>query len=375
MDVRLRNHHSYLTHLPDDFLCIIFGKLETKLDQESFGLTCHHFLDIQNSNTISLDVGCYPWLSHSSSTGASMLDILLKRFKKLESLFLSGCIDDISDSGSSRLQKCGLKLHSLYNDDLLNVTHQVVSSIASRCPLLTAISLPNCEITSDGLKILTESCKLLKEVNLSSCKKITDVGIMFLIQNCRQLKTLNISNCNKIIGLGFQGCSPTLAILKADNCALCSVGIFRILSGGGLEYLKFASIKCTGYILPKAFELGLSNLTTIDFSKCSFVRDDVILSIVKGCTLLNEWDLSYCDNIRTSGWDSIGSYCKKLEILHVNGCFNFNDEALLALGNGCKRLAVIHMGNCSQASSTGKDLFKAHRKDVMIVEKEMGSSH
>ncbi|GKD99920.1 RNI-like superfamily protein [Tanacetum coccineum] len=304
MDVGLRNHRSHITHLPDDSLSIIFGKLDKKLDQESFGLTCHHFLDIQNSNTKCLDVGCYPWLSHSSST----------------------------DSGLSRMQKCGLKLHCVYNDDLFNVTHKVFSSIASRCPLLTAISLPDCEISNDGLKILTKSCKLLKEVDVSSCKRITDIGITFLIQNCRQLKTLNISNCNKIVGIGFQGCSPTLAILKADNCVLSSLGIFQILSGGGLEYLKFSSIECTEYIRPKAFGLGLSNLKTIDFSKCSFVTDDVVLRIAKGCPLLQEWDLSFCDNIGTSGNWIVQTF---------------------------------------KVCSTGKDLLKAHRKDAMIVEKEM----
>ncbi|PWA34837.1 RNI-like superfamily protein [Artemisia annua] len=364
MDVGLQDHPSYITNLHNDSLYLIFEKLDMKVDQDSFGLTCHRFLDIQNSSSKCLELGY---------NGSSfMLDKLLKRFRKLESLSLKGCTY-VFNSGLSRLQTCGSKLHTLY---LVRVClkNTGLSYIASGCPLLSVISICSCVITDKGLKILSESCKYLKDVELLpiQCDSITDSGIQSLNQNCRQLRTLIIGCCPGIAGVGFQGCSPTLSCLIATNCALSSTGITNILSGGGLEYLNFGSVKCIGANGLAAIGLGFAaNLKVLDLNHCSFVTDEVVLSISKGCPLLQEWNLSYCDKIGTSGWYPIGWYCSNLEILHVNECYSFQNEALIALGNGCKRLSVIHMKNCPRIISTEKDLFITQREGRKIIESEV----
>ncbi|GJQ94134.1 leucine-rich repeat domain, L domain-like protein [Tanacetum coccineum] len=348
MDVGLQDHHSYITNLHDDTLYLIFGKLDTKVDQDYFGLTCHRFLDIQNSSRKCLELGY--------NSNSFMLDKLLKRFRQLESLSLKGCTY-VFGSCLSRLQTCGSKLHAIYLVRVICFGKRTLSYIASGCPLLSVISICSCNITDKGLKILSK-CKYLKDVELlpDLCDSITDSGSQSLIQNCRQLRTLNIGNCPGIVGVGFQGCSPTLSCLVATNCSLSSTGIAHILSGGGLEYLNFGSVKCTGDNGLATIGLGFAaNLKVLDFNLCSFVTDDVVLSISKGCPMLQVWNLSYCDKIGTSGWYPIGWYCENLEILHVNECYSFNNEALIALGDGCKRLSIIQMKNCPRVVSTGKD--------------------
>ncbi|PWA68638.1 leucine-rich repeat domain, L domain-like protein [Artemisia annua] len=292
MEAGLKHHRSSITHLSDDSLHLIFEKLDTKLDRESFGLTCHHFLDIQNSSL-----------------------------------------------------KC-LKIDSMGCPPLSGFTNKGIYYIASGCPLLSLISLSFCKITDIGLKKLSKSCKYLKEVDLFACSKITDSGIQSLNQNCRQLRTLNIGMCDKITGAGFQGCSPKLACLKAYSCVLSSTGITEMLSGGGLEYLNFGRITCIGDNGLAAIGAGFArNLKILDFNKCDFVTDDVVLSISKGCPLLQEWNLSHCGYI----------------------------GLLVALGDGCERLLVVSMKYCPQAFASGKNSFITQKKGRKILEKEVMS--
>ncbi|PWA74604.1 leucine-rich repeat domain, L domain-like protein [Artemisia annua] len=354
MDLHYKKTQSCIsttTHLlPDDVLYLIFEKLDSKLDQDSFGLTCHAFLNIQNSSRKCLKLGC------SVLPECCCLDVfhpranvkrLLNGFMQLESLSSGNC-PLVSDSCLTPLLKYGL------------------ASIASGCHLLSIISLSKCSITNSGLKILTQSCKSLRGVNLSCCKNITDNGIRSLNQNCRQLISLNISGCDRVNGEGFKDFSETLACLEANNCVFDSLG--DILSGGGLEYLNLNGVhKCIGENGLADIGLGFASyLIILDLGWCTFVDNDTIIKISKGCPLLKEWNLSYCANIGTSGWEAIGLYCKNLKILHVNYCGKLCDRGLLALGNGCKRLSVIYMCRYLKIAEVGLHVFKIKREDVEI---------
>nr|GEZ74087.1 hypothetical protein [Tanacetum cinerariifolium] len=344
MDIGFKHHQFSITRLSDDALYVIFKKLDTKLNRESFSLTCHHFLDIQDSNLKCLEIDSLRRPPTNQRISSCMLEKLLNRFRQLELLSVNLCID-VKDSGLRQLQNYGSKLRSLYLHDLFKVTNKGISYIASGCPLLSVISLSFCKITNRGLKNLSKSCKYLKEVNLFCCANITDNGIRSLNQNCRKLRTLNIGMCQNISGVGFQGCLPTLACLKAHSCVLSSTGITEMLSGGGLEYLNLANIICIGYNGLAAIGLGFAaNLKILDFNKCRFVTDDVVLSIAKGCPLLQEWNLSHCDRIGTS-----------------------------ALGNGCERLLVVSMKSCPQVFSSVKNSFRTQREGREIIEREVST--
>ncbi|KAL7603587.1 hypothetical protein Lser_V15G16215 [Lactuca serriola] len=368
-----KDPQSGILHLPDELLQSIYKILDLNLDQESFGLTCHCFLYIQSSSHKTLELDCSS--SASINIDSAAVDKLLNRFRQLQSLSLSGR-ENISDSSLTKLQHYGSNLHSLYLDDCREaVTDVGISYIASGCPSLSVISLARCSTIKDsGLEILSESCKSLTEVNLASCVRITDRGIWALSQNCRKLRALKISQCDKIVGVSFQGCSPTLTCLEADNCAFDPMGVTGILSGGGLEYLNLSCLhKCSrgdGFI---AIGLGIgANLRILDLSTCSFVTDDVISRISKGCPLLEEWNLSGCTEVDYSGWVSIGLHCRNLVRLHVNGCEKLDDRGLLALLKNCNRLQVIYLTKCtSNITRSGIRIFKKRRKGVEIKKEQV----
>ncbi|KAI3771206.1 hypothetical protein L6452_02365 [Arctium lappa] len=370
--------HSFIMHLPDDCLCSIFEKFDSSIDRESFGLTCHRLLYIQDSRRRSLEFGCsFSRVNHSLSTttidvDSLILDKLIRRFQQLESLSLCGCVN-LLDSGLSQLQNHGSKLHSLYLDCCFKVTDTGLSSVAVGCPSLSFISLYRCSITDNGLKLLAKSCLSLKDLNLEWCSLITDSGISAISNNCRQLRALKISHCDKIKGVGFDGCSQTLACLEAESCKLEPEGVMRILSGGGLEYMNVSSLGwCIRGDGLQAIGGGFgSNLRILNFRLCRSVGDETIMEISKGCPLLQEWNLSLCTEIGVVGWESVGIYCNNLEKLHVSGCRSLCDQGLLALRNGCKSLSTVYISRCRQVSSLAITLFKIARWDVEIKLEEV----
>lgn len=368
-----------IMHLPDDCLFFIFQRLNCTTDCESFGLTCHRWLHIQNLSRHSLQFQCSlnllnPLSLFNAHHDASSFHLqrLLTRFQHLQFLCLSGCTE-LPDSGLTQLQHYGSKLQTLYLDCCYCITDLGLSLAATSCPLLVVISLYRCRITDVGLESLASACSALRHVNLSYCSLISDQGIRALSQGCRQLQTVRMAHCMGITGNGFRGCSSTLAHIEAEYCKLESEGIEAMVSGGGIEYLDFSAIG--GCFRGDGFSgIGTgfaSRLKILNLRMCRTVGDESIMAIAKGCLQLQEWNLALCHEIRTTGWECIGINCQNLEKLHVNRCRNLCDLGLQALRNGCQRLSVLYMSHCSKITTTAIELFKFYRFDVDIREEEV----
>lgn len=126
----------------NDYLNLIFEKLDKKEDQDSFGLSCHNFLYIQNSNRKFTELRALPLIAiYDNRFIGKFLDLL----KQLDSLSLTQLIDSAFTYG--------FDLHCLNR---------------SFSPLrLSVISFYQCCIDDHGIKILSKSCVYLKQVDLS----------------------------------------------------------------------------------------------------------------------------------------------------------------------------------------------------------------
>ncbi|KAE8695317.1 F-box/LRR-repeat protein 12 [Hibiscus syriacus] len=193
--------------LPDDCLCSIFNFLWCTTDRESFGLTCHRWLNIQNLQRRSLQFPFRFSRVGPSSLSQSCTDIssfhfhrILTRFQHLEYLPLSGCTE-ITDAALNYLKPYGSRLQTLCLDSCLRISKYGISLVGVGCPSLTTISLYRLNIDDTGLKALANSCSALKRVNLSYCLHISDSGLSALCQGCRELQAIKISR--------LQGCTQT----------------------------------------------------------------------------------------------------------------------------------------------------------------------
>ncbi|KAI3980467.1 hypothetical protein MKX01_038639 [Papaver californicum] len=369
-----KNLTTSIMNLPDDCLVLILQLLDRPVDRNSFVLTCHRWLQLQNLSRRKL------WFNHycltlakvSSHSYSFRLTKLLTRFQQLNFLSLSHCTG-MPDSALSQLRIFGSNIQTLYLECCLAITDNGFSLMASGCAHLTSISLYRCNISDIGLEDLAKSCSSLQKLNLSNCGSISDRGIRHLSQACQQLSAITISYCAKISGVGFHGFSQNLASVEAVCCKLEPEGIQAIVSGGGLEYLDLSNLDNYGPQLNRIGGGFAKNLRVLNLRNCREVRNTVVIKISKGCPLLQEWNVPRCHLIDLDGWKAIGSNCHNLEILHVNVCYNLRDSGLQALlSNGCKRLLKLYISNCfARISHFTIEQFKCRRSDVKIKEKEI----
>ncbi|XP_071708040.1 F-box/LRR-repeat protein 12-like [Rutidosis leptorrhynchoides] len=147
---------------------------------------------------------------------------------------------------------------------------------------------------------------------------ITDKGLETLTKYSNKL-LINVSLICCLFGVrSRQGFSAALTYLEADSRTLYPTGY---LSGAGLEYLKvfnFSKLYKDERGLAAIGSGIAKNLKVLSFWARSFVTDDSIIKISKGCPLLQELNLAFCIGIGLRGWVSIGLHCQNLETLHVN---------------------------------------------------------
>lgn len=321
------NVETSIIHLPDDCLSFIFQRLDSVADHDSFGLTCHRWLNIQNISRRSLQFQCSFSVLNPSSLSQTNPDVsshhlhrLLTRFQWLEHLSLSGC--------------------TVLNDSSLD---SLRASLSLKC------------------------------VNLSYCPLVSDFGIKALSQACLQLESVKISNCKSITGVGFSGCSPTLGYVDADSCQLEPKGITGIISGGGIEFLNISGVSCyirKDGLVPIGSGIA-SKLRILNLRMCRTVGDESIEAIAKGCPLLQEWNLALCHEVKISGWEAVGKWCRNLKKLHVNRCRNLCDQGLLALRCGCMNLQILYMNGNARLTPTAIEMFRLHRADITLRTEEM----
>lgn len=367
MDYRLNTAETYL---PEDCLLIIIRKLQDITDQNAFGLTCRHWLRIQNSARRSL-VFQFSYNSNIYQQYVQYIPRLLVRFPYVSALSLAGCTE-LPDSALTSLRDSGSNLRSLSLYCCFGITDNGLTQVSIGCTHLVSITLYRCNITSVGLENLAEHCHALENINLSYCILISDHGINAISRGCLKLHAFMISYCKGLTGVGFKGCSSTLTYVEADSCMLTPGGLLEVVSGGGLEYLNVSNLRNWVGIdgLDGIGAGSAARLRILNLRMCRFVGDDSVAAIAKGCPLLEEWSVAVCHEIRTSGWSAIASNCRNLKILHVNRCRNLCDQGLHALRNGCGRLEVLYMHGCRRVTYMGLESFKIQRQNVEIRREE-----
>ena len=159
----------------------------------------------------------------------------------------------IGDRGISELAS--------YCSDLLsldihgtNLTDIGLRVIAESCPLLKHINLANTKrISDDGIGLLAENCPKLQSIDVSenSCSSnITDTSLHMLAAHCDSLQDINFSDCDKISNKGviaiIEKCISTKKIYlsnckRIDGKAIREIG--RVVAHIGRENLKLVNIR------------------------------------------------------------------------------------------------------------------------------------
>ena len=234
---------------------------------------------------------------------------------------------------------------------------------------LRVLKLCGCEhLTDVGLMWLSEGCKVLEELDLNGCTKIGDAGIRSL-STCVALTSLDISNAKLVSDIGVAnlstGCPKIKHLVLKGLYLMCDPRmIVETKKGGrasswqsiiGVQALSMYSHSLESLDLTGCFRLNISiqkflnqveTLKRVNLSGCNQITTESLVSLSKGCTLLQDVTLNDAglavNNISIA---AIARNCPYLINLVMCRCLEVRGGAMSALAN-CENLTKLDVTGC-----------------------------
>ncbi|KAL2506733.1 F-box/LRR-repeat protein 4 [Abeliophyllum distichum] len=397
------------TKLDDELIVEIFRHLDSMSSRDACSLVCKRWLGLERPRRDAIRIG-------GSGITDALVRLLARRFTNAQNVYineipislparfvrgrrinrppLSGqSVSEQNGTGTSSLSDSGLadvgdgfkRLEKLSLIWCSNVTDVGLSSIAEKSKVLKSLDIQACHVGDKGLAAVGKYCTQLEDLNLWSCKGLTDTGLILLVIGCgRTLKSLGLAACAKITDASLaaiQSLSTTKACLAvAKGCpqlkslrlqcrnltdeALQAVGKF-------CQFLELLALYSFQNFTDKslcAIGKGCKKLKNLTFIDCNFLSDMGLDSIAVGCTELMHLEVNGCQNIGTSRLQSIrkilhkvendalceiGLGCKDLQSLNLADCSGIGDESICGIAKGCKNLKRLHISRCPEVGTKG----------------------
>ncbi|XP_074307681.1 uncharacterized protein LOC141642707 [Silene latifolia] len=139
--------------------------------------------------------------------GDAGISALASFCKALETLIIGGC-RNVSDKSLKPLAlSCNSSLKNLRMDWCLSITDNSLICILSTCKNLEALDIGCCEEVSDAsfghLGKAENYAANLKVLKMCNCPKITTSGIAMLIDSCKLLEYIDVRSCPHITKTGL----------------------------------------------------------------------------------------------------------------------------------------------------------------------------
>ncbi|WJZ89184.1 hypothetical protein VitviT2T_008418 [Vitis vinifera] len=246
---------------------------------------------------------------------------------------------------------------------------------------LQSIRLDGCIVTCSGMKAIGNWCASLKELSLSKCSGVTDEGLSLIVQGHQELRKLDITCCRKITQVSINSITNSctcLTSLRMESCSLVQSEAF-VLIGQCCQFLeeldvtdneiddeglksiarcsKLSSLKLG--ICLKITDDGIAHvgtgcpkLTEIDLYRCICITDVGIEAIAHGCPDLEMINTAYCDKVTDASLESL-SKCLRLKALEIRGCPGVSSVGLSAIALGCRQLMMLDIKKCHHINDVG----------------------
>ncbi|KAI8974319.1 cyclic nucleotide-binding-like protein [Pilobolus umbonatus] len=247
-------------------------------------------------------------------------------------LSLSQCYY-ITDKGLTQLlDKVGQQLETLDLNSCWLLTDFSLSYIGRTCPFLNGLDLSNCRKISDvGLFRLldeksTHNYTPLRHLSLSYCKKLSDVMMCHLNEFCSSsLESLNIQRCTRITDEGFSYWEefPQLKELNLTDCSfLTDQTISRLVTAA-------------------------PNLSRLILSFCCALSD-VSIENVGLLSKLKELDASFCGAAVSdlSIHQLLHSPSMHLVSLNIRGCVRITDHGVQSIISSSNAIDTLNISQC-----------------------------
>jgi hypothetical protein len=259
-------------------------------------------------------------------------------------------------------------------------TDDVMTAIASRCPLLqTLLAFQGNYITDVGVRAVLERCPLLRETDVEYAHSISSELRVELAKRA-QLKEVDFRTWARIDETFVQQVlrvSPSLtSITLSDAClsdttlALCAqhcplLEEIGVVSGGnGVTSAGIMQLLKPGNRLRRVRLSGcteLSDEVILAFAEhCPLVRvlvcpelglsDDAVVQLAQGCPELLLVDLKGT-SVGDAGVTALATHCTGLRYLNLTACSNVTTLGVRALSEHCRHLTTLFLPSHFQTES------------------------
>jgi len=232
-------------------------------------------------------------------------------------------------------------LENLKMTDCEQLTNKELLQILQLCgSTLRSLDISNTNITGENLSEYKGTLPCLENLNMSSCKQLTDKGLLQILLLCGStLRTLVIwgTNVTGEIFFEYMGTLPCLNTLDMSNCKqLTNKGLLQILQlcGSTLKSLVISGTNVTGENLSE-YKGTLPCLNTLDMSNCKQLTNKGLLQILQFCG-------SKLRSLNIGFTKITGEYLSEykitlpcLENLNMSDCNQLTDKGLLQLLQLC----------------------------------------
>lgn len=290
--------------------------------------------------------------------------ILKDGCKSLKVLDMSSC-QNITHVGSSSITNgagCLQHLALAYGSP---VTFALAASL-KRLSMLESVKLDGCMVTTSGLKAIGNCCLSLTGLSLSKCSGVTDDGLSFLVTKHKQLKRLDITCCRKITDVSIAHITSLcagLTSLRMESCSHVPKEAFVLIGQRchALEELDLTDNEVDDEGLKSIARC--SKLSILKLGICLNITDEGLSHIGKSCSKLVELDLYRSAGITGLGIQEVARGCPSLETVNVSYCNDITDASLMSLSK-CKRLKTLEIRGCPLITSLGLAAIAVHCRQL-----------
>lgn len=216
----------------------------------------------------------------------------------------------------------------------------VLQFVETHSSQLTSLNLSRTAINDIWLGMLADIVGLqLQELYLVCCREVTNNGMVSLCQRMPSLNVLDLGQCSELGDETLYAICHNLLDLRFLNLAGCRCISNNSVSGlYKLQRLETLNISSCYSIAPIAMMIGLcgkngakglTNMTHLNVNCCSYVNDEMIISVCAVLRALQHLDLASCFGVGDVGIQFIIKYLKQLRFLSLAWCKNVTDDGLL----------------------------------------------
>jgi hypothetical protein len=283
--------------------------------------------------------------------------------ERFHSLFLKN-IPTLTDTRLARLLRSASGLRKLSLRYCPGITCDIYETL-QHCKALQCLRIErnaqdhrSDEFDESPFVAFTLICTELRELAFYNMQVMTDVSLKAILQNALRVEKLTIVGCHDIRGEGrllqtYQQ-APALHTLYMGSCSLLT-GLLNICeicphlrNLQVLDCYDFSYAACT-----QVFRYG-TRLETLSLRDCILLYGYDLDAIAAGnLPLLTSLDLTRCCYLTDEGIESIVAICPALRSLQLQDCnYNLTARALQSVALGCCRLESLNIKDSTCAAQS-----------------------